>query len=271
MTMMRPGRTMRTIDRFPRWLLAGVLWALLSSMPPVSPAEAAESQTLRYQIELAGVQVGRIKVAAEDGDETVHARVGWAMEGFLGMLEEGQGKLEGQGRVTPEAVLPTVFKGKFEKSDRQREVRIRYGADGTIEDIRLKSNGRTRQSEVPDELRQDTVDTLTAFWRLRRWLAQEPLIATSIQVFDGRRRYDLHARPLERERVEHDGHEVEAERVELRLVPRAGFDDDARVFGSPVDPDKPWAELLVSLGAEPIPLRATGLGRLPWQITLEED
>jgi hypothetical protein len=27
----------------------------------------------------------------------------------------------------------------------------------------------------------------------------------------------------------------------------------------------------VSLGEEPIPLRATGLGRMPWQITLEED
>ena len=71
--------------------------------------------------------------------------------------------------------------------------------------------------------------------------------------------------------MEHDGQEIEAERIELRLVPRAGFDEDARVFGSPIDPDKPWAELLVSLGEEPIPLRATGLGRMPWQITLEED
>ncbi len=262
---------MRTIDRFPRRLLAGVLGALLSTMPLALSAMAAESQTLRYQIEVGGVQVGRIKVAAEDGAETVHARVGWAMEGFLGMLEQGQGKLEGQGRVTPDSVLPAAFKGKFEKSDRKREVRIRYGEDGAIEDVKLKSNGRTRESEVPDELRQDTVDTLTAFWRLRRWLAQEPLAETSIQVFDGRRRYDLHARPLGREQVEHDGQEIEAERIELRLVPRAGFDEDARVFGSPIDPDKPWAELLVSLGEEPIPLRATGLGRMPWQITLEED
>ena len=262
---------MRTTYPFLQRLRAGALWALLTALPLGPPAAAAERQTLRYQIEVAGVQVGRIKVAAENGAETVRTRIGWEMEGLLGLLGEGEGQLDGEGRVTPDHVLPTAFRGQFEKPDRKREVRIRYDEDGAIEELRLKSNGRTRKSEVPDELRQDTVDTLTAFWRLRRWVAEKPRSDTLVQVFDGRRRFDLHARPLGRERVEHDGREVEAQRVELRLVPRAGFDEDGRIFGSRVDPDEPWAELLVSLDEEPIPLSATGSGRLPWRITLEED
>lgn len=262
---------MRTVHPIPRRPLACALWTLLAIVPLAHPADAAERRSLRYQIEVAGVQVGRIEVRAEDGPETAEARVDWEMEGFLGLLGEGEGQLDGKARVTPEEVLPTAFRGTFEKPDRKREVRIRYGEDGGIEELRLKSNGRNRKSEVPDELREDTVDTLTAFWRLRRWLARDPDGSTTVQVFDGRRRYDLQARPLGHEQVEHEGREVDALRVELRLVPRAGFDEDGRILGSRVDPDEPWALLLVSTGEEPTPLRATGLGRMPWQITLVED
>ena len=88
-------------------------------------------------------------------------------------------------------------------------------------------------------------------------------------MFDGRTRYDLKARRLGEERARRDGREVAAQRIELTPVPKAGFDDN-EVFGSRVDPDQPWAELLVTRDGDPIPLRITAHGRPGWRIVLDE-
>jgi hypothetical protein len=150
-------------------------------------------------------------------------------------------------------------------------VRIDYGDGGSIQDLDLTRNGKRRRSEVPEAMRQGTVDTLTALWRLRRWAAGGPKPddrPLELPVFDGQERYDLVARALGEEDARQGGRQVAAERIELRLVPKAGFDND-EVFGSRVDPDKPWAELLVSREADPVLLEATGQGRRGWTISLD--
>lgn len=269
---MHPILTPRPAARPLRALAVAAALLLLPSTLGSFGTEAAERQKLRYQIEVGGVQVGTVELAAEAGRDTTKARVGWELGGLLGLIDREEGRLEARGRVgAGGSVLPAEFTGRFQESDREREVEIRYAPDGSIERLRLTRDGRRRNSDVPEALREDTVDTLTAFWRLRRWAAadggndEEPL---ELAVFDGRRRYDLHARRLGETRAELGGRKVPAERIELRLVPRAGFDDDGRVLGRKVDPDEPWAELVVTKGDDPIPLRATGTGRLPWEITL---
>lgn len=247
------------------------------AVPSAAAAAERERQRLRYQIEVAGVEVGRIEVEAERNAEAAEARLEWDMDGLLGLIPREEGTLEGRSRIDGRGgVAPASFASRSEKRKREYVVEIRYAPDGGIADLRLARNGRERRTEVPRALREDTVDTLTAFWRLRRWLAARRPGTSSggngnaeIAVFDGRRRYDLLARTLGRERVEVDGREVEAERIEMRLIPRAGFDDDGEVFGSRIDPDEPWAEALVSVGEDPIPLVLTGQGRLPWRIELE--
>jgi Protein of unknown function (DUF3108) len=272
---MRTLPAMRTTRPVLGPLLAGLLLAVVGVARPAGAGAAEEPHRLRYQIEVAGVQVGEIEVDARRGERTARARVGWEMDGLFGLLERGEGTLEGRGRVVGDGgdVAPALFQGRFEKPDREREVVIRYGEDGAISSLRLTNNGERRKSGVPEDLRRDTVDTLTAFWRLRRWAVEAggdagPLV---VPVFDGRRRYDLHARRLGRTTAERDGRSVDAVRMELRLVPRAGFDEDGRVFGSRVDPEKPWAEVVVSAGDDPVPLEATGTGRLAWRIVLDED
>jgi hypothetical protein len=168
-------------------------------------------------------------------------------------------------------VVPASFASLFEKPDRRREVSIRYAADGHIRDLELTRDGRARESEVPESLRDGTVDTITAFWRLRDWLDADEggREEGRVAVFDGRRRYDLLARRLGGETAELDGREVRAERVELTLVPRSGFEDDDKVFGNRLDPDEPWAELLVAVGGEGVPISLAGSGRMKWRITLD--
>jgi hypothetical protein len=213
-----------------------------------------------------------VDVAAESGREEVEASVRWRVDGLLGLLDREKGRLEAQGRVGGDGrVVPASFASLFEKPDRRREVSIRYAADGHIRDLELTRDGRARESEVPESLRDGTVDTITAFWRLRDWLDADEggREEGRVAVFDGRRRYDLLARRLGGETAELDGREVRAERVELTLVPRSGFDEGDKVFGNRLDPDEPWAELLVAVGGEGVPISLAGSGRMKWRITLD--
>ncbi|HEX8375295.1 MAG TPA: DUF3108 domain-containing protein [Geminicoccaceae bacterium] len=264
---------------------AGPLLLVHAVAPPwpafAAPGDGGRRQSLRYQIEVAGVQVGAVDVTTEAGDEAVDARVRWRVDGLLGLLDREKGRMEARGRVDGDGrVVPASFASLFEKPDRKREVSIRYGRDGDIRELELTRDGRSRESEVPERLRDATVDTITAFWRLREWLAAgggrdedgDGGAEERVAVFDGRRRYDLLARRLGRETAELDGRgEVRAERVELTLVPRSGFDDGDKVFGSRLDPDEPWAELLVAVGERDgaVPISLAGRGRMKWRITLD--
>lgn len=253
-----------------------VLLALLAAAPARGPAVAAEQPgALRYQIEVAGVQVGDVDVRAEAGEDAAQARVRWRIDGLLGLMDRERGRLEGRGRVEAGRVEPESFEAAYEKSDRRREAAITYGPDGSIRELELRRDGRRRGSEVPEDLRAGTVDTITALWRLRDWLAAGGEEAASLPVFDGRRRYDLQARRLGRQEAELHGRDVQAWRVELTLVPISGFEDDEKLFGNRIDPDRPWAELLVvdggGRGDEPVPLSLVGQGRLKWRIVLDDD
>ena len=234
---------------------------------------AADREKLRYQITVDGMNVGTVEVSAEAGADEVWAQVGWEMAGPLGLGGKSKGRLEGKGRVSDGQVVPADFASRSKKKDREREVKIDYAADGSIQDLALSKNGKPRHSEVPEEQRKDTVDTLTALWRLRRWAAEKPGPddrPLELQVFDGQERYDLVARATGTESAREGGRQAEAERIELTLVPKAGLDDD-EVFGSRVDPDKPWAELLVTRDDDPVLLKATGQGRRSWTISLDRE
>lgn len=251
-------------------LAASLVIPLTLAAWSTSAADGEARRGLRYQIEVAGVQVGRVEVAAAAGREAADARVRFRIDGLLGLMDRERGELEARGRVDRDGrVVPAAFTSLFEKSDRRREVSIRYGRDGEVSELELRRDGRPRGTDVPEDLREGTVDTLTAFWRLREWLGDDR-DEGRVAVFDGRRRYDLLATRLGREAAELDGREVRAERVELTLVPRAGFDEDEKVFGNRIDPDEPWAELLVATDdGDGVPLSLTGRGRMKWRIVLD--
>lgn len=225
-------------------------------------AAASGDERLRYGIEIGGVEAGRVGVEAKEAGAMRELAVDWRIDGMLGLLGRSGGSMEGQSRSEKDGALPVRFESRSKKSEREREAVLVYDAAGEIDELDLTRNGKARRSEVPKDLRQGTVDTLTAFWQLRDWLAGRPEAGgegKAIAVFDGRLRYDLVPRFL--------GRDGDKQRFALRLVPRSGFDDN-EVFGSEIDPDQPWAE--VSVGPELVPVEIKGQGRLPWRILLKD-
>lgn len=160
---------------------------------------------------------------------------------------------DGEGRAAP-----VRFEAQHSKRDRERLIRIRYDAGGAIAALELSSQGRRRNSEVPPELRADTVDPLTALERLRSWLAAaavgraEPSI--TVPVFDGRKRLDLEARYLGPATFEDRPGETALE-LSVRLIGRHGFDPDDELIELPQGERPAPLRVLVSRDAALAPLR----------------
>lgn len=212
----------------------------------------------RYAIEVAGIRVAELALMVTPAEGGIASRLVMQSVGLAAAWSGARSELATLMRLPPEgAPAPIRFDAVHSKRDREREIRIRYDGDGTIAELALKSQGRPRAPDVPEDLQAGTVDPLTAFERLRDWLPRaasgEADREVSVPIFDGRKRYDLEARyvgPSAGSNGRGELHELS-----VRLIGRWGFDSDDRFIELP-DGDRPAPlRVLVDASNGAIPLR----------------
>lgn len=218
-----------------------------------APAAASNgSIDARYGVSVAGIRIAELALRVAEGEGATRARLLWESAGLAaawnGARSELNAAIRRNGTGEP---LPQRFDSQLAKRDRERAVTIRYDAAGALVGIEIRSQGRRRDSEVPEALRVGTVDPLTAFERLRDWLkaAAEGRAPDSITVpiFDGRKRLDLEARYVGRTRSAGDG---EVHELAVRLIGLFGFDEEDSLIQLP-NGDGP-APLRVLVRADPV-------------------
>ena len=171
--------------------------------------------------------------------------------GLTRLFTSRRAELETEVRIGSPA-RPERFRGYEEKPDRVRDVRIVYTPDGSIRELVYVNNGRRRPSDVPRELWRDTVDPLTAFVRLQRWLRARPAPGERmvVPVFDGRRRLDIEAVFVAAEPREGG---PRLWRLRVRLHGIVGFEDGYGFVGGTRGPAR-WLDVVVDDGPCPAPL-----------------
>lgn len=207
---------------------------------------------LRYAIEVAGIQIADLALTVTETETGTRSRLVMESVGLAAAWSGARSELvsimrrDGSGWAAP-----VRFEAQHSKRDRERAIAIRYDPSGTIAALELASQGRPRQSEVPEELRRNTVDPLTALERLRAWLEAaaagrgEPLVR--VPIFDGRKRLDLEARYVGPVPAGGAGQPA-AHELNVRLLGRFGFDPDDDFIELP-EADRP-APLRVLVSAE---------------------
>ncbi len=235
-------------------LLAPLLAGPALAAPDVAPIEA------RYRATVAGVPIAELSLlVVVVSNELTRLRLTIETVGVAAAWSGGRSQLVTLARIDGEAPpLPVRFDSRQVKSDRERTVAIRYDANGGITEVALTTRGRPRESDVPPALREGTVDPLTAFVRLRRWLAAavegRAAPEVTVPIFDGRKRLDLEARYSGRTTVRRSS-PVPAHELEVRLVGRFGFEEDDSLIQLP-DGERPAPlRVLVSADEDLLPLR----------------
>jgi hypothetical protein len=253
----RFARSSAPVHHRRRLLVAALLAGLLPAAAPRAGGSTPPVDA-RYAIEVAGIRVAELALTVTPGEGGVASRLVMQSVGLAAAWSGARSELATVMR-RPEGgpPAPLRFEAVHTKRDREREVRIRYGGDGAIAALALRSQGRPQPPEVPEELRVGTIDPLTAFERLRDWLLRaatgEAEREITLPVFDGRKRVDLEARYVGRT-PSPDGR-GEAHELSVRLIGRYGFDSDDRFIELP-DGDRPAPlRVLVDTTNGAIPLR----------------
>ena len=253
----RFARSSAPVHHRRRLLVAALLAGLLPAAAPRAGGSTPPVDA-RYAIEVAGIRVAELALTVTPGEGGVASRLVMQSVGLAAAWSGARSELATVMR-RPEGgpPAPLRFEAVHTKRDREREVRIRYGGDGAIAALALRSQGRPQPPEVPEELRVGTIDPLTAFERLRDWLprtaAGEAARDISLPVFDGRKRFDLEARYVGRT-TSPDGR-GEVHELSVRLIGRWGFDTDDRFIELPDGDDPAPLRVLVDAANGAVPLR----------------
>lgn len=191
---------------------------------------------VRYAIEVAGVPVAEAALTVSPIEGGLASRLVVQSVGLAAAWSGARSELRALiQRAGEGGVLPRSFEASHVKRDRARKVRIRYDRAGAVVEAKVASRGRERASEVPEDLRRGTVDPLTAFERLRAWLAEAVAgrapPETTVAIFDGRKRLDLEVRYLGR--IANADGRVEGFELSARLIGRFGFEPEDGVVELP--------------------------------------
>lgn len=259
-----------------RTALGGALLALLAgTVRPRAAApdhRAGTARDLRYGVAAGGLKVADAALRVEPADGTggsggtVTTELVIQSRGLVQLVSGVYTEMVAVSRrLAGGGIGPQRFRAVHVKTDRTREIAIRYGEDGRIADLDLTNQGRPRESDVPDELQRGTVDPLTAFLRMCAWAPQAAAAETPatlvVPVFDGRKRFDLEATHLRRTRWAGPEGEMPALELKVRLLARFGFEPDDELMTSPDDPEGRWLRVLASDEPHPIPLRVETVER----------
>lgn len=218
---------------------------------------------------LGGAIIARLRLATET-TEPGRARGELVMQaaGVGSWLDgDSQARMRAELRLADGEPRPHLFQVRYEKPDRYRDIQIRFDPEtGAIVALRYDNNGRLRDSEVPAALRQGTVDPVTAFFVLRRWVEaphRRPRDTITVPVFDGRKRLDVLVEYLR---------SGSAGGVELRarLIGHWGFEDGFGFVETDSNPGPVWLDVSVLRGTCTTPLWVRGgAGLLGSSLTLE--
>jgi hypothetical protein len=206
----------------------------------------------------AGMRVADLALVVQPGVGRTRSELTVRGEGLVGLLSRSFTRMSAvsTASVPPQ---PRQLRASYHKRDRDREVTVRWDADGEVVEAVEVNNGRRRPSKVPEADRIGTLDPLTAVLRLRDWLAAEeaPVGAElRLPVTDGRKRVDMVV--LRNPDVTAgDGRELHS--LTVRLLPVFGFDEDDALVSWPGQPQRLYEVLVSRDGAYlPVAVRENG-------------
>ena len=198
--------------------------ALAEAQPVASSAQAGDAPPFErrasYDISLGGFQVAEAKLRVQWKEDDYIATFELVSDGLLDWFYSATIKTEASGAFTPEGrTTPELFTFRSKFDERPQDVDVAYSEAGPSE-VRAEPPFKPRPWQLAPEEQIDTLDPISAIVRLMHPRTGIDVCDRSVDIFDGRRRYEL-ALVEELERSEEDGYvKIECIAVWRRL---AGF------------------------------------------------
>jgi hypothetical protein len=212
---------------------------------------------LRYGLYWAGFQIATLTLEHEIQSTRYRSQLLIESVGLVEKLVHYRARTLATGRLGDgDSLLPVTYRSEYRSRKKDRRSIVKFDpASGDVLELEITKRGKPDDSKVPEALRKNVIDPLTAFLRIRDHVATavKGEVFTA-QIFDGRRRYDLAAEVVGRDRAWIAGRDQRAVRLALTLKFLAGSNvDDLEEVAA--DDDRVEAELMLSDDERLLPLR----------------
>lgn len=155
-----------------------------------APVVAAE-MSLTYSLHVGGVHVLDADARLGLGPDGYQAGMAMQTDGFLGQVAAWKTDIRAQGRWAGPLPRPHRFTAHGSWRDEPRLTTVDYTPDG-LPTLTLADPVPEKEREpVPEELRRDTVDPVSAVVAVLDRVAKQGDCDLTVPVYDGRQRYDL--------------------------------------------------------------------------------
>ena len=240
-------------------LLSGLVAFVLTAAPVRAEQDALLD--LRYGLYWAGFQIATLELEHQIESTRYRSRLLIKTVGLVEKLVHYRAKTLATGRLGDgDSLLPVTFRSEYRSRKKDRRSIVTFDpASGDVVEFENTKRGKPDDSEVPARLRKNVIDPLTAFLRIRDHVATAGMgEAFRAQIFDGRRRYDLAAEVVGRDRAWVAGRQQRVVRLAITLDFLAGSNaNDLEKVAA--DDDRIEAELLLSDDQRLLPLRLSVL------------
>jgi hypothetical protein len=263
-------------------LLAGRALGLLAFMvaalgPVMSQAEPADEIDLHMVMTMAGVTAGSIKLSVDERESDTVSRLSMKSRGLFKLLTgyKSLATAHSSNGVDASPPMPLRYESTYETKSGERRVEIRYDEQtGDIDALGNWKRGKPRKSKVPRAMQAGAVDPLTAMIRFRHWIrelggevglqqigsVEAAAKAQVLDVFDGRRRYRLSIKLLDRLTANPAGKPVPAFRFRVDLETLAGFGRNDMLANWSSEDGQRWIEVIVTDEKQPVLISMSTVG-----------
>jgi len=220
-------------------------------------AEQGAPLNLRYGLYWAGFQIATLTLEHEVQSTRYRSQLLIETVGLVEKLVHYRARTLASGRLGDgDSLLPVTYRSEYRSRKKDRRSIVKFDpASGNVLELEITKRGKPDDSKVPEALRKNVIDPLTAFLRIRDHVATagKGEVFTA-QIFEGRRRYDLAAEVAGRDRAWIAGRDQRVVRLALTLEFLAGSNvDDLEEVAA--DDDRVEAELMLSDDQRLLPLR----------------
>ena len=189
----------------------------------------AEDLTFKgdYVFSWSGLRLGKLHLEMQQDDAQYNVESKLKTAGIVAFFSNHKSTTKVSGKkLTSNSLRPTAYRSDYRSGGKDKSIEMKYDAQGNV----IKEEvlpWRGARPEVTDELKSGVGDSLTAILSMRS--AIKDALAknqTNIQVpvFDGVRRFDLHARILDKNSsIKLDDKSIPVVKLSLKRVPLGGF------------------------------------------------
>ncbi|TCZ53944.1 DUF3108 domain-containing protein [Roseicella aquatilis] len=168
---------------------------VLAALAALSPVPAgAEALLARYEVRAAGLRVMEVEVRFELDGSRYRLRVHTRNTGLAGMLTQSEQVTVAEGAWRGAEPVPARYRAEGQGRSGPRRTALDWPTPTRPVLRALEPPIEPDREPVPEGLRANTVDALSALAKLTRTVARTGRCDASAAVYDGRRRADYTAR-----------------------------------------------------------------------------